>query len=279
MARLFGRVVEVNIGGVAISALRIDFDIRRRTSGEPPGGEVIVNNLSDRYLDELSKAGLPVTVAAGYGDSVGEIFSGLIVKAEHTRSAGGNARHLKLYLGNMSAVSKQVTLTAVVMGSHEYARRIARQIGADIDLTGMPNVQLRSQAHSVPGRQALTDLCEKITVMAKRRIYWRDDDGVIRFGARGAATKTASRLTISPATGLVGSPEDTDDDGVKIHTLLNHEAQIGSTVTLTGLGETPRKRSERRELRIMEIRHHGTNWVGQFRTTMELRPITDNPPQ
>ena len=276
MPRLFRRVVEVSVGGVEISLLRIDFDIRRRTSGEQPGGEIVIHNLSDEYLYELSQTGLAVVLTAGYDESAGEIFRGLTAKAEHCRSAeGSNARSLKLYVGGMTGATKQVTLTAVNMTSREYARRICSQVGLKVDVGGLPNVDLRSPTHAgVPARRALNDICEKVSVKVGRRISWHDDDGVVRFSSRGAAAPAASRLTISPTTGLVGSPEQTDDDGLRVHTLLNHEVQIGSTITLTGLGRTPAERQERQMLRVMELRHHGTNWSGQFRTTLELRQIT-----
>ena len=275
MARLFRRVVEVNVGGVEISLLRIDFDIRRRTSGEQPGGEITIHNLSDQYLYELAKAELPVVLTAGYDEAAGEIFRGLVTKAEHCRSAeGDNSRSLKLYVGGMSGATQQVTITAVSMNSHEYARRVCAQVGLKADLSGLPNVDFRSPAHAgVSARRALEDICEKVSIKAGRRIYWHDDDGVVRFSSRGAAAAAASRLTISPTTGLIGSPEQTDDDGLRVHTLLNHEVQIGSTITVTGLGRTPAERQEKLVLRVMELRHYGTNWDGQFRTTLELRQI------
>ena len=244
MAELFQRNVSVKVGTTTIELLRIDFEIQRRTTGESPGGTVTIYNLGDKLLYSLAQRGLEVTVSAGYGERTGEIFRGRTQKAQHMRKVGGGkgggmSRQLQLDVRSMSHVTRNVSVTGLTYTSRAYAQEIGKRIGAAVDVSDLPNVNLRSMVHSgVPASKALQDLCDKVAAMVGYDVFWQDYDGVIEFSVAGRGRRSAPRIIVSPLTGLIGSPEPTDDNGQKIHTLLNHEVRLGSEVTLTGLGRT-----------------------------------------
>lgn len=104
-------------------------------------------------------------------------------------------------------------------------------------------------------------------------ISYFDDDGIIRFARNGVGNYSSSRLTISPQTGLIGSPKSEEEDGIQATVFLDHNIGIGSAVTLTGVGYSQKERREGRKYKVIECSHSGTNWVGNFHTTMHLRPI------
>ena len=87
---------------------------------------------------------------------------------------------------------------------------------------------------------------------------------MIRF-RRGMPQPDAPTVTISPETGLVGSPLSTDE-GAECTMFLNPQAKVGGVLALTSEALSG-------SYRIVGLRHDADNWSGPFTTWVDLREL------
>ena len=93
-------------------------------------------------------------------------------------------------------------------------------------------------------------------------VRWFEDDGVIRFGDDQPQVD-APTITVSPQTGLVDIPEETDE-GYEVTMFLNPFARVGGIIDLWS-------RDVNGMMRIVGLRHNFDNWEGSFTTWTEVR--------
>ena len=93
-----------------------------------------------------------------------------------------------------------------------------------------------------------------------------DDEGTVRVRRHGQQGRgDAPGFLLSPQTGLIGSPKDTDE-GVSVTMLLNPAMRIESGIRL-------RSAERSGDFRVVELAHSGDTWEGRFITVAECREL------
>jgi len=297
MARLiWGRRLEVHIAGLTITEPKIAVDIRKDISPTPALGDVTIWNLSSEHAARIHEHGQGIEVAAGYGAHGGLIFRGVAQQVVVSRQ--NLSRTVRIRVGSLTAARKDQAFSTISLHQDMELRALiglivqdfqlqdaAVELGSLDALYGAPvpaagtNPWDRPVSQPIiipagfffvgPTREALTQVVESVVdARGDPRASWFEDDGVIRIHpvnitALNAASSDASQLTISPETGMIGVPTETDE-GWRVATFLDHRATLGSFVTL-------QSEQAQGNFRVVGVRHSGDNWTGSFRTDLELR--------
>lgn len=212
---LYGRTLLVAVGDVDLSGFDVAFQVTRTLKPEPNTCELRVYNLGKalrRELATLAKAGLFVTLAAGYGTRLSQLYRGDLRDVFSVREDTG-------------------WVTTISSGDGEQARRNARirrafPRGTKVDvvlraLTESLGVGLGNSARALVDAKKLThgssefvsgtvthgSAAVQLTELLKSvGMEWSIQDGELQVLDRGRAID-GEVIILTPDTGLVGSPE------------------------------------------------------------------------
>ena len=85
MPLLYGRKIEVEIAGLTITDPRITVDIERHINPTQDTGTLALFNLKNENSDRIFRRGGPVTIRAGYPETVAVIFEGQAQRIRRAR--------------------------------------------------------------------------------------------------------------------------------------------------------------------------------------------------
>ena len=283
MPERYLRRVRVSIGDrserLTAENLLIDFRIRKQATGTPADGEIKIWNLNESNETRIQERGKAVTLEAGYGERIGQIFAGDVRRVERIRQ--GHDRITHIHVGG--SIVKQTE--AVVMRSYEGetpVRTIVRDAVADMGLTIGPVTLIPADAAETDYRYNGKAGVLLTGILTPLGVEWYEEAGQIRFTAQGKSADDRIRgITISENTGLIGTPTRTDD-GIRVTTLLDPRMQLDAVVRIeSGVlaagasGSATSQRTAEIEggrWKIIELAHEGNNREGRFQTTIEARP-------
>ena len=271
MPILYRRLIRTSVAGLVIEDLRQSLSIERHSDPTQDRGSVAVYNLSvaqsNRMLPsaatgELRERGIPITIEAGYPDTLAVIFEGEVQRA--IRSREGTAVITRVTLGDQ--VRQKDRLGGVsnrVYPGVEPVRLIATDLIADMELEPGPLDAIPEEVEiinfhwtgsSADGLRALLNGASP----SLAHIQWHEADGVVRFSAPGEPQVDAPTIILSPETGLIESPIPTDE-GAEARSFLNPAIVLGCLIdlrsdTLSGM------------FKVAALRNTADNWQGEFET-------------
>ena len=224
---LFGRKVEVEVAGLKISAVKIAFEIERKSDQTPVSGFVELWNLSKEHESLIYERGKTARLIAGYDNSMGVIYDGAVERIVRSRSSLSRITRLEL-TGKVSAPDKLGAVVSRTWAGKTKVRSIIKDIvEKDLKLEVgpldaiSPDAVLDNFSWTGGGIQGLKSVC------ATQGVRWFDDDGVIRFNRLGMEQADLAEIQLSKETGLIGRPSVTDD-GVQATSLqFHHRAYAG----------------------------------------------------
>lgn len=237
---LYGKSLVITVEDLDLSGFDAAFSVTRTLAPTPNTAEVRVYNLGKALRRELAtkaKDGLYVTIAAGFGSQLCQIYRGDLRDAFSVREDTG-------------------WVTTISSGDGEKARRTARvrrafPKGTKVDvvldaLTGALGVGLgntlsgllggKTLAHgssefvsgTVAHGSAATHLTE---VLRSVGMEWSIQDGELQVLDKGRALE-GEAIVLNPETGLVGSPEPGNKGTMKCTVLLMPGLQPGTKVLI-----------------------------------------------
>lgn len=273
MTTYWQRTAQVQVAGLTIRGLHIEFDVRQNSDGTPPSADITIYNLQRSTAAAISERGGPLILSGGYVQTAAILYEGVVDHVRHSRQETETLTRLTAG-GELTAPGSPVVTGK--LGGHvslSYSvptaiRSIVRDICAELALrigpldaidpdAKHPNYVYNGPADGALGIAAYFADCA-----------WYEEDGVIRFRALSAtgATVQADGITthISPQSGLIGTPRVTDE-GVDIVLLLDPRQKVGGRVAL-------RSDTDTGTYVVTEVRHTGDNRDGVFETRLTLRP-------
>ena len=265
MTLLYGRRIEVSVAGLVIADLRISVELERMIDRTQARGKIDIYNLNDEHEQRIYDRGGPVTVSAGYPQTVAEIFSGEAQRIVRARER--LARITSISIGDM--VRQKDRLGGNTLRSYDGAvsvRMIAMDLATDIGIPLGPLDAIPESASfqdfywTGPADGGLTVLLKSV------QCQWYESDGLIRINRVGMAQPDAPRVSISPETGLVDTPIATDE-GAEARMLLNPALQLGGILDIESASLTG-------SWKIVGLRHNADNWSGKFVSWCDLRELT-----
>lgn len=212
--------------GLRLEGLRVVFDVERSVQSSLNSADVRVYNLAPDARQSIRENVSAFQVEAGYGDDVGQIFAGEVLRAEHHREGPDLVTYLDNAEGYDAVQNAEVTRTfskgtpaiSVLLGLAQAfdlpvdgvdARGTTGGVGgatlaaiqAELARLGVPLVLRRSMSFQGRVSDALNDL----SFSWKRAFDWSIRQGSVCLLAKSApAGGQAVRLT--PASGLIGAP-------------------------------------------------------------------------
>jgi hypothetical protein len=218
-------------GGSALdfSSFRVTFSIRRGDIQTPNTADVRIYNVADATANRLTKEFTEIVIQAGYQGNFGLIFTGTIKQAR---------------TGREDALNSFVDITAADGDEAYNFSTIAVSLAAG----AKPADAVQAFIKSMPGiTQGYTPTLSTNGTTRGRVFYGQTRDELRKFARNNNCTWSIQdgKLTlipltsyvpgdtpvISPATGLIGVPEQTQN-GIRMRVLLNPALKIGQRVKL-----------------------------------------------
>jgi hypothetical protein len=215
---------------------RCVFQIRKGDKQTPNSCDVRIYNLDVPTANTLAPTTSEfktLTISAGYEGNFGEIFNGTIAQVR---------------IGRESQLDTYVDVTAAD-GDHAYS--FAAVSAAQGALNPGSLARLLQNAMKVYGVNAppVPDFIQKMVIDSQRGyssygtvkdemrlladngdFYWSIQDGNVTYVSQTAAPST-EKIVIGPDSGLIGTPEQTQN-GIVFRTLLNANIKVCSLVQL-----------------------------------------------
>ena len=263
--RQYLRQISVEIEGadrsvLIIEELRITFELHIDDQSSSSPSTVKIWNLAKASASHIAEPRQVVRVKAGYGDITNSapIFDGEIRRTLHERT--GVDRVTTIVLGRSDSATTGALVSISLVGPvrlRDLVRRIVDAMGLRIEsVQAVPDEELEDGFfYTGSAKSALKDLLEPHKVTAYQV------GGVMHFTHRDNEPERGT-FFLSHATGLIGTPSLTEDEGFRAKMALNGSTDLGQLVEV---------RSEAVDgwFSVKTIVHRGDNWGGDFVTEIE----------
>jgi hypothetical protein len=237
--RKFSLIVANKQGqGVELGAFRCVFHIQRGDNQTPNSADVRVYNLTTATANSLAgKEFAQLAIQAGYAGNYGLIFRGNI-----TQSRIGRESQTDSYVDFTAADGDEAfnfaTMSLSLAAGTNAPRNAVQQMLQAMAAYGVSEDDSRVAADIKAANNALPRgvvyhglARDKLRVFAsENNCAWSIQDGQLVVQPLAEAVPGAE-IVVSPDTGLVGIPEQTQQ-GISLTTLLNPGIRIGSAIRL-----------------------------------------------
>lgn len=271
MALLYKRAVAVTVDTLRMTGQRMAFRVLHTNKAEPNTCEVSIYNAPAVLRAEVQGSrSVGVTIEAGYGKDLQQLFSGDLRRAFSTKQGIDWVTTLRGGDGEVAMRTARVNESfAPGTPIRTVVERVARRLGVNLgdaisrigegshrqSLTEYVNGTVLSGSAKTLLEQLLGDLDLEYSVV----------DGTLQVLPRGQATN-ATAILLTPRTGLIGSPEAGDKGLVKLRSLLQPSIRPGRKVKvesaiLNGF------------YRVETATHVGDTHSAAWHTEIEGRPL------
>ena len=243
-----------------VEELRTTFDLHIDDQSSSSPSTVKIWNLAKASASHIAEAGQIVRVKAGYGDirNAETIFDGAIRRILHERTGVDRVTTIVLGRSDSATTGALVSISFVrPVKLRALVRRIVDAMGLRIEsVQAVPDEEIEDGFfYTGSAKSALKDLLEPHKVTAY------EVGGVMHFTHRGDEPERGT-FFLSHATGLIGTPSLTEDEGLRAKMALNRSIELGQLVEVS---------SEAVDgwFSVKTIVHRGDNWGGEFVTEIE----------
>jgi hypothetical protein len=223
-------VVGGSTSGLDLSQLRIKFTTHKGDVETPNNADITVYNLAPETLSRIRGEFKRVVLSAGYQGNCGVIFDGQIRQVRNRTEGADTLTEITVADGdrayNYSTVS--ATLAAGVRPTGQIAAAATAMADKGTALGYLPD--LAGQA--LPRGKVIWGMARKVLrdVTQSTDTTWSIQDGLLQV-LPGTGYLPGADVVLTSATGLIGSPEQTND-GIKARCLINPRLKIGGRVKL-----------------------------------------------
>ena len=231
----FGPVCEVIVAGNGQSGVKynqefdISFTVDRGRSSDPNQAVIEIYNLSAQTRRRFSKEFKRLILTAGYNDYSDVIFSGEIVKAEHSKSSDGFLTRIQAQDGAVAWSKSYVNAQATAGQSVE---SVIRQIVATMPNVTMGSIVGLSDATPMRRRYIMNGMSrDKLDEIC--RTYdarWSIQNGVVEVISNTKAASKQSAYVLNSGTGLLEVKPT--ERGVLVSALLNPSFKPNNLVSI-----------------------------------------------
>lgn len=231
----YGRKLSMIVGndtdGIELSNLRVVFSIRRGDQQMPNSTDVRIYNVKDETANRITNEFTRVVIQAGYEGNFGLLFDGTIKQARRGRldakdsyvdvvAADGDQAYnfstIALSLAAGATPPDDVSAFVAAMAKHGITQGYTPELST--------NGRVRGRVFYGMTRDELREWAEVQDAL------WSIQDGKLTLIPKTSYVPGDTPL-ISPATGLIGVPEQTAN-GIEMQILLNPSIKIGQRVKL-----------------------------------------------
>jgi hypothetical protein len=271
----FGREWYVIVGGLEVRGLRITFRAAKSLSSDPNTLDLRIYNLSATTRARMQKKSVAVVLAAGYEGSSEVIFSGDARTIDHVREGAEWMTHVQCGDGERAY---QTARSAFSFKAGTSVQALLNQVIGDLPVntqdalravkTGQFALAFEKlqQGYTAQGRSVR----ELDRALAAHGIEWSIQKGTLQL-LQGNGTTKQTAVVLSPATGLIGSPDHGAPQKagmphyLKLKCLLHPGIEPGRALRL----ET---QSISGDYRAEKVEHTGDSHGQEWNTDVEALP-------
>lgn len=215
--------------GLDLSQFKITFTIKKTDAQSPNEAEIKVYNLSQNTVNQIQKEFTRVTLQAGYQDNFAVIFDGNIKQIKSGRDNGTDS-YLHIFAGDGDDAYNFAIVNKTLSAGASQSDQVKAAIGS-MDSVSEGDIQIQNKTKLARGKVMYGMSRDYLRQSADTdRAAWSIQDGKLQIiPIDGIAKGTA--IVLNSKTGLVGTPEQTND-GIRARTLLNPQIKIGGAVTI-----------------------------------------------
>lgn len=277
MARLFDKQYELIIGDKIVTGLRIAFKIAKDDQPKPDKASIRVFNLSRDSrarlaVDVRSERDTPISLSAGYGNTIPLIFNGVSRKMTSktegsdwvtiiTAGDGEGGFRFSRIQESLAKGASMKSIAKTLMDSLEGVN--VRDAKGVIDQTAFRETiqnTFGSKILSGPVVQELT------TVLKGFGLDFTIQDNQLVVVEKGKAAAATTIPLIAPGRGLLGSPEAGEEGRIKVVSQLNADLKPLFKFKLES-------RDFDSEYKAIKVTHDGDTHGDQWSTTVEANPL------
>lgn len=214
------------------SQFRVTFNVRRGDYQNPNSCDLRIFNLSDSTANRIHDEFTQVAVQAGYEGNFGLIFRGTIKQVRKGRldqldsyvdvtAADGDEAY------NFSTMALSLAAGATPSDSVQAFLKVMASQAINQGYT--PELSTNGSVRGKVFYGATKDEVRKFAMA--NQLSWNLNDGRLSFIPLTSYVPSANVPVISPQTGLIGVPEQTQN-GIEMRVLLNPSIKIGQLVQL-----------------------------------------------
>lgn len=261
-----------------VSGLRCTFNIEKKARATANYAEITIYNLTNDTETEIIKEGMRVIVEAGYDGFIndeteqqtiakqyGKIFDGDIIQYIRSREDNVNYLLTLVCLDGDSFLNNNILKTTLNAGvnQRQIVEHIASQAKTPTEI-GRISPELSTQKlprgkvfFGVP-KNYLDDIARDNAAS-----FWVDEGKV--YIAKATDVAPGEALVLTPATGLIGTPQQVQD-GVSFKCLLNPAIKLQTMIKLDNtlirqakyqIGQIPSKLDEDGQYQVYKLQHVG----------------------
>ncbi|NIQ91016.1 MAG: hypothetical protein GWM98_04700 [Nitrospinaceae bacterium] len=290
MTQLFNRDFSLILGPLEIPArapginpleakptLRARFNVQKSLASNPNNADLTLYNLNIPHRSALKEGAatgiFPLIIKAGYVNTTQEIFVGTVKMAESSNQGvnwitsirardDGNKRWQSARLNKTYAYGTPF-LTLLTAAALELGIGLGNSA---IQFAKAKPGRLFFFKKGVTVRGRVVDILDKY--IAGAGFTWSIQDGQLQIlGPAGDDTILGSMVILSKITGLVGTPEYTEEGGVRARSLLNGLITPGRRVLIESA-------SVFGQFRVTQSTFTGDSWGPEWYTDFEGERVT-----
>lgn len=218
-------------GGIKTSALRVAFEIKKGDTESPNTAVIKVWNLADETMQRAKKEFDRVILQTGYQSNIGLIYQGNII-GKRILHENGVDTILELTCGDGDeAYNSAIVNKTLAAGAKpkDIVDEVQKSFGEyDIQQGEMP--ELEGQA--LPRGKVMFGMARKYIREATTTTdtSWSIQDGKTTI-VKHDGYLSGEAVVLTSATGLIGSPEQTNE-GLKVKCLLNHALRVNGRIKI-----------------------------------------------
>jgi hypothetical protein len=269
-AALFKRVCILSVDTVQVQSLRMSFNIVKSTGRHPNTSQISVWNLAKDSRAAMALKGAKVILEAGYEGQSMQVFNGDARTIDHHLE--GPDWVTKIQCGD----GEKAYQLARVSKSFKGGTSVGQVLRHFIDALGInPGNSLKEIAgikeQFVHGYTAHGQAATEMDRLLKSYGYeWSIQDGRLQVIPKGKTTAD-SVVSLSPDTGLVGSPELGNKDKQKKHAVLKAKALLQPSLS-PGRRFELQSREHHGLFRVEQVTHKGDTHGGEWYSEIEAVP-------
>lgn len=217
--------------GLDLSPMRIKFKTKKSDAQTPNTAEIRVYNLAPETAQQIRKEFTTVTLQAGYESNYGVIFTGNIKQVRFGRESGTDT-YIDIAAGdgddayNFAVVN--TTLAAGAKQSDQIAAAGDSMAGRGVGVGFVAD----TGAQALPRGKVMYGMARDYLRQSAEasETTWSIQDGKLQLVSL-TGTLPNQAIVLNSKTGLVGTPEQTND-GITVRCLLNPLLKIGGKVLI-----------------------------------------------
>lgn len=271
----YGQVASLNLDGNLYTGLRVAFKVEKSLKPHPNQAEIRIWNLNEESRKKYTKD-LLVSLQAGYKDNVSAIFLGNLKKVDHVRDEADWVTSARIGDGEKEIKKQRINtnfkpgssirdvVNALLKNLSESTGSAAFDVRLSIgqatdkfkrgDTQGALKILTRGYMAVGSTWDNLSQICNNlgydVSIQDKEVVVLDPDE-----------TYGGTDVLLSQESGLVGSPEQAQDDYLKAKSLLNSQLVPGRGVNLQSAEFNGRYRIEK----LVQIGDtHGRDWFSEL---------------